>query len=134
MADKPIKLEVVTPERIVFSQDVDFVVVPGTEGELGVLPGHAPLVTSVDIGVLKMKSGNKEEKLAVGGGFFEVREDKAVLLAITAERPEDIDINRANEAKRRAEQRLANRTGDVDLQRAEMALRRAVNRINVIGK
>lgn len=134
MADKPIKLEVVTPERIVFSQDVDFVVVPGTEGELGVLPGHAPLVTSVDIGVLKIKSANKEEKLAVSGGFFEVREDKAVLLAITAERPEEIDINRANEAKRRAEQRLANRTSDVDLQRAESALRRAVNRINVIRK
>ena len=134
MADKSIKLDIVTPERIVYSQDVDFIVAPGSEGQLGVLPGHAALITSLDIGILKIKTGEKEEELAISGGFFEVKDNKAVVLAETAERAEDIDVTRAMKAKERAEQRLAAKVADMDLLRAEAALKRAMTRLKVADK
>lgn len=134
MADKSIKLDIVTPERIVYSQDVDFIVAPGSEGQLGVLPGHAALITSLDIGILKVKANEKEEELAIGGGFFEVKDNKAVVLAETAERAGDIDVNRAMQAKERAEQRLAAKAADIDLLRAETALKRAMTRLKVADK
>lgn len=133
MADKNITVEIVTPERMVFSEDVDFVVVPGIEGYIGVLPMHAPLVSGLNIGVLKVITSGKETKMAISGGFMEVNNDKVVVLADTAEISNEIDVDRAKAARERAEQRLADRTHDVDIARAEMALRRALARLKATG-
>ena len=133
MADKNITVEIVTPERITYSEPADFVVVPGVEGYLGILPMHAPIVAGIDIGIIKVIAGGKEIKLAVGGGFMEVNNDKVVVLADSAERSDEIDVNRAKAAQERAEQRLANRAGDIDVARAEVSLRRAVSRLKAAG-
>ncbi|MDT3698328.1 MAG: F0F1 ATP synthase subunit epsilon [Thermincola sp.] len=133
MADKNITVEIVTPEREVFSEPADFVVVPGVEGYLGILPNHAPIVAGVDIGIIKVVAGNNEIKFAVSGGFMEVNQNKVVLLADSAERGNEIDIDRARAAQERAQQRLANRSADVDVARAEYALRRAITRIKASG-
>ncbi|ADG83718.1 F0F1 ATP synthase subunit epsilon [Thermincola potens] len=133
MADKQVKVEIVTPERIVFSEDVEFVVVPGEEGYLGILANHAPIVAALKIGVMKVIQNQKEIKLAISGGFMEVSKNKLVVLADTAERGDEIDVARARAAKERAEQRLASRTHDIDLVRAELALRRAIARIKAAG-
>lgn len=128
------RLEIVTPERVVFSEDVDFVVAPGFDGYLGVLPNHAPLITALEIGELKIKQGGQEHKMAISGGFFEVKENKVTVLADTAEKASEIDVNRAMAAKKRAEELLNRRTADVDFMRAELALKRAVTRLKVAGK
>lgn len=128
------RLEIVTPERVVFSEDVDFVVAPGFYGSLGVLRNHAPLITALEIGELKVKQGGQEHKLAISGGFFEVKENKITVLADTAEAASEIDVNRAMEAKRRAEELLNQRTADIDAIRAELALKRALTRLKVAGK
>ncbi|KNZ68413.1 ATP synthase F1 subunit epsilon [Thermincola ferriacetica] len=133
MADKQVKVEIVTPERIVFSEEVEFVVVPGEEGYLGILANHAPIVAALKIGVMKVIQNQKEIKLAISGGFMEVSKNKLVVLADTAERGDEIDVARARAAKERAEQRLASRTHDIDLVRAELALRRAIARIKAAG-
>src|SRR3990172_8216110 len=101
-----LNLDIVTAERVVFSQEVDSVVAPGIEGELGILPHHAPLLTALKTGELRIKSNGDVTHMAIGGGFLEVMPDKVVVLADTAERAEEIDVARAAEAKRRAEQRL----------------------------
>jgi F-type H+-transporting ATPase subunit epsilon len=125
-------LEIVTPERIVYSEQVDMVVVRGVEGELGILPNHIPLVTPLKIAPAKIKQGNREQLIAVNGGFVEVRKDKVVILAESAELPEDIDVERALAAKARAEQRLqAARQEEIDFRRAQLALMRAMNRLEV---
>lgn len=125
-------LEIVTPERIVYSEQVDMVVVRGVEGELGILPNHIPLVTPLKIAAAKIKQGNSEQLVAVNGGFVEVRKDKVVILAESAELPEDIDVDRALAAKARAEQRLqAARQEEIDFRRAQLALMRAMNRLDV---
>lgn len=134
MADKAIQLEVVTPEKIVLQEEVDFVVAPGSEGFLGILPDHAPIITSLAIGVAKIKKGNEETLMAVSGGFLEVKNNVATILADTAEKPDEIDVNRAKAAKERAEQRLASQTADIDVARAEAALKRALSRIQASGK
>ncbi len=133
MADKNIAVEIITPERVVFSEMVDFVVIPGVEGYLGVLPMHAPLVGGLGIGVIKTIKDGKETKLATSGGFVEVNNDKVVILAETAERSEEIDVVRAKAARERAQQRLASRTHDIDVARAELALRRAMARLKAAG-
>ncbi|GAB4266455.1 F0F1 ATP synthase subunit epsilon [Thermincola ferriacetica] len=133
MSDKQVKVEIVTPERIVFSEEVEFVVVPGEEGYLGILANHAPIVAALKIGVMKVIQNQKEIKLAISGGFMEVSKNKLVVLADTAERGDEIDVARARAAKERAEQRLASRTHDIDLVRAELALRRAIARIKAAG-
>lgn len=133
MADKNITVEIVTPERATYSEPADFVVVPGVEGYLGILPMHAPIVAGVDIGIIKVIAGGKELKFAVGGGFMEVNQDKVVILADSAEKSDEIDVARAKAARERAEQRLANRTHDTDVLRAEIALRRAISRIKAAG-
>jgi F-type H+-transporting ATPase subunit epsilon len=128
-------LEIVTPERKVYAEDVNMVVVKGAEGELGILPNHIPLVTPLRISAAKIKQGSKETIVAVQGGFLEVRKDKVVLLAESAEFPTDIDVERAQAAKTRAEQRLTSaRKDEVDFRRAEMALQRAMNRLEVGGR
>jgi F-type H+-transporting ATPase subunit epsilon len=129
-----IKLEIVTPERKVYENDVDMVVVKGVAGELGILPNHIPLVTPLRIAPVKIKyDGNQEELIAVHGGFMEVRKDKIVILAELAELPGEIDLERAQRAKERAEGRLKSKD-ESDLVRAEIALQKAINRINVMDK
>ncbi|CAM3698591.1 F0F1 ATP synthase subunit epsilon [Cohnella lubricantis] len=129
-----LRLEVVTPERKVYEEDVSMVVVKGVAGELGILPHHIPLVTPLKIAPIKAKKGNSEEFIAVHGGFMEVRKDKVVILAEAAELGSDIDVSRAQQAKERAEQRLAAKADEVDHKRAELALQRAVTRIQTSGQ
>jgi F-type H+-transporting ATPase subunit epsilon len=128
-------LELATPTRMVVAETVDEVVVPGSEGYFGVLPGHAPLLATLGIGELTYRIGREERHLAVAGGFAEVRNDKVIVLADTAEVPQDIDRARAERARDRAEQRLSGRAQDeTDYARASAALARAQTRIQVSGR
>lgn len=127
-------LEIVTPERKVFAQEVNMIIVKGVEGELGILPNHIPLVTPLKIAPVTVKQNGKQEHIAVNGGFMEVRKDKVVILAESAELPEQIDLDRAKAAKTRAEQRLASKKDEYDFKRAEVALQKAMNRIEVFGR
>ncbi|MCD1260891.1 F0F1 ATP synthase subunit epsilon [Paenibacillus athensensis] len=128
-------LEIVTPERKVYAQNVRMIIAKGTEGELGILPNHIPLVTPLRIAPLTIKLENGQtEVVAVNGGFMEVRKDKVVILAESAELPGDIDIERARSAKERAEKRLSASGLDLDQLRAEHALQRALSRIEVYGR
>jgi F-type H+-transporting ATPase subunit epsilon len=128
------KLDIVTAEREVFSDDVDEVVAPGVEGQLGILPHHAPLMTTLSPGELLVKKGGEEFYLAVSGGFIEVRPDHIIILADAAERVEEIDVQRAEEAKKRAQERLARHTPDIDIAKAEAALRRSLVRLEVVQR
>lgn len=128
------RLEVVTPERKVYEQDVNMIVVKGVGGELGILPHHIPLVTPLKIAPVKVKQGNSDTYIAVHGGFMEVRKDKVVILAEAAELGADIDVSRARLAKERAERRLAQKQADINATRAELALQRAVSRIETAEK
>jgi F-type H+-transporting ATPase subunit epsilon len=130
----PIKLEIVTAERIVYTADVDEVIAPGVQGQLGILPHHAPLMTTLQAGELLVKKGGQEEILAISGGFLEVRPDHIIILADQAERAEEIDAARAEEARKRAEERLKQRGTGTDEDRAEAALRRAMVRLSVVEK
>lgn len=128
-------LEVVTPERKVYAQDVDMIVVKGVSGELGILPNHIPLVSPLKIAPVSIKKGKDTEYIAVNGGFMEVRKDKVVILAESAELPDDINVDRARAAKERAEKRLNEAKKDeIDFRRAEMSLQRAMNRLNTVSK
>jgi len=127
-----IRLEIVTPERVIYSDEVDAVVVPGVEGQLGILPHHAPLMTMLQPGELKVRKGGEEIYVAIFGGFLEVRPDRVIVLADAAERAEEIDVGRAEEAKRRAEQQMANRVlSEVEKARVEAALRRSLIQLKV---
>lgn len=128
-----ILLEIVTPDRLVYSEQVNSVTVRGVEGELGILPGHISFVTPLQIAPVYVKVGNEKTPFAVQGGFVEVRKDKIVILAESAERASEIDLERAEAAKERAETRLhaKGRQDEVDHRRAELALQRAMNRIKV---
>ena len=134
MAER-LTLELATPTRMVVTETVDEVVVPGSEGYFGVLPGHAPLLATLGIGELTYRIGRDERHVAVAGGFAEVRNDKVIVLADTAEHPQDIDRARAERARDRAEQRLSGRSQDeIDYARAGAALARALTRIQVAGR
>jgi len=126
-----IKLDIVTAERVVYSEDVDVVIAPGVEGQLGILPHHAPLMTTLQAGELRVRKGGEEFSLAISGGFLEVRPDRVIVLADAAERAEEIDISRAEEAKRRAEEWLSGHAPEVDMTRAEAALHRSITRLKV---
>ena len=126
-----IKVEIVTAERKVLEDDVDMVIAPGIEGQLGILPRHAPLLTALQPGELRLKKGGEETSLIVSGGFLEVRPDRVTILADAAERAEEIDIARAEEAVRRAQERITSRTTELDLQRAMASMRRATIRLKV---
>ncbi|MFC1968307.1 F0F1 ATP synthase subunit epsilon [Chloroflexota bacterium] len=128
------KLEIVTAEKVLYSEDVEVVIAPGVEGELGILPHHAPLMTILEQGELRFRRGGEEFALAISGGFLEVRGDKVVVLADAAERADEIDMSRAEEAKRRAQERLALRPPGIDMARAEAALHRSLVRLKVAGK
>lgn len=133
MSEKTQRLDIVTPEKKIFSEDVRFFVAPGSEGELGVLPEHAALITPLKIGILRIEQEGKKFNIAVSGGFLEVRNSRATILATAAERAEDIDVERAEAARQRAEQRLAAKAPDLDVSRAELALKRALNRLKAAG-
>ncbi|MFD1957912.1 F0F1 ATP synthase subunit epsilon [Paenibacillus thailandensis] len=126
-------VEIVTPERKVYAETANMVSVKGSEGELGILPNHVPFVTTLRIAPVVIKRDGKQDVIAVHGGFIEVRKDKVVILAELAETASDIDVERARQAKERAEQRLAQKRDDIDYRRAELALQRALNRINAKG-
>ena len=127
-----IKLDVVAPEQVVLSRDVSFVVIPTGAGEIGVLPRHTELASTVKAGVVKVRVPEGEGYLFVSDGFVQVKPDLITLLVDSAELPEMIDINRAEKAKERAEMRLKEHNDQMDVTRAEAALRRAIYRIEVV--
>ncbi len=126
-----IKLEIITAERQVFSDDVNTVVAPGVEGELGILPHHAPLITMLKPGEVLIRKGSEETYLFVSGGFLEVRPEKIIILADACERAEEIDIERAEAAKHRAEERLKTLTPEIDVAQVQAALLRSLVRLRV---
>jgi F-type H+-transporting ATPase subunit epsilon len=128
----PLRLEIVTPERLAYSEEVDAVVLPGSEGELGVLPHHAPLLTTLGSGELRIRRGGQEESFAVIGGFLQVRPDKVVVMAETADLSAEIDLDKAREARAAAEKALeAGFHEGADLSAARAALQQALLRIRV---
>ena len=134
---KTIKVSIVTPNGPVYESDVEMVITKAQSGELGILPGHIPMVAPLGIGAVRMKhAGSKQEDLvAVSGGILEVRPEQVTILAQAAEKAEDIDVERAQKAKERAEQRMREQKAeDIDFRRAELALQRAINRLTVTGK
>ncbi len=126
-----LKLEIITAEREIFADDIDILVAPGIEGELGILPHHAPLMTMIQPGELLVRKNGEETYMVVTGGFLEVRPDKVIVLADACERAEEIDVARAEEAKRRAEESLETRPPDVEAASIEAALRRSLTRLKV---
>jgi len=128
----PLKVDIVTAERVVYSEEgVERLIVPGVEGELGVLPLHAPLLTMIQPGLLRIVKGADEVEMAISGGFIEVRENRVTILADAAERAEEIDLERAQEARGRAEEALSKREAEIDLARAGAALQRALIRLKL---
>jgi len=126
-----LRVEIVTVEHPIYSDDVDMLIAWGIEGQLGILPDHAPLLTVLQPGELLLRKDGEEISMAVSGGFLEVRLNRVTILADTAERADEIDIARAEEAKQRAEERLAARPSDLDLARTEAALSRSLVRLKV---
>ncbi|WP_058308692.1 F0F1 ATP synthase subunit epsilon [Gracilibacillus massiliensis] len=124
-------VSVVTPDGPVLESSFEMVSCKAESGELGILPGHIPLVAPLSISSVRLK-GENPQRIAVSGGFLEVRPDKVTILAQSAERPDDIDVKRARAAKERAERRLQAKQDEIDFRRAELALKRALNRIEVV--
>lgn len=132
-------VEIVTVERVVRTErDVDVLVAPGTEGQLAILPKHAALMTTIEPGILTFRRGNVEEDFALSGGFMEVRDNRVTILADAAEAAEEIDIERAEAARHRAQERLRqaieNPTLGVDLARAQASLQRSLLRLRAVDK
>jgi F-type H+-transporting ATPase subunit epsilon len=127
-------LEIVTPDRAIVSQQVDEVELPGSEGYFGVLPGHTPLLASLQVGELWYRTGQQKHYLAIAFGFAEVLPDRVTVLAQIAERAEDIDVTRAESAKERAEQRVARPQAEMDFERARIALLKALTRLQVASR
>jgi F-type H+-transporting ATPase subunit epsilon len=125
-----IELQILTPDRLVVKEQVDEVEIPGTEGYFGVLPGHTPMLASLAVGEMWYRKGQEKTFLSLAYGFAEVLPDRVTILATLAERAEDIDVTRAEEAKRRAEQRLQ-QAKDVDYERARIALVKSLARLQV---
>ena len=135
MAETRLRFELASPNRLVVSEDVDEVVAPGIQGYFGVLPGHVPFLTSLQSGEVSYRGGRAEQYLAVSGGFAEVRGDRVIILAEHAERPGEIDRERALRARQRAERRLAGRTDEeIDYARALGAFSRALARLQVAAR
>jgi F-type H+-transporting ATPase subunit epsilon len=125
------KLEVITAERIMFEGNVDVVIAPGTEGELGILPGHTAMITVLQSGELRFRMGREDSHFAISGGFIEVQRDHAIVLADAAEHVDEIDEVRAEEAIARAQERISLAKSDIDMERALRALRRAQVRVSI---
>ncbi len=131
--DKKFLLEVVTPQKVVYNERIESVILPAWSGYLGVKVNHTPFITGVQTGTVKVKKDGEEERIAVTKGFVLVQPNRTVLLVDTAERARDIDIQRAKEAYLRARRRLKSRSSAVNLTRAQVALDRAVNRLKTLG-
>jgi F-type H+-transporting ATPase subunit epsilon len=129
-----VKLEIVTAERQVFSEDVTTIIAEGIDGQMTILPKHAPLITMLAPGELVIRKDGEEMYMSISGGFLEVRPEKVIVLADACERSDEIDIERAREAKKRAEERLKNISEQIDQSRAEAALRRSMARLRVVEK
>jgi F-type H+-transporting ATPase subunit epsilon len=127
-------LEVVTPDRALVTEQVDEVQLPGSEGYFGVLPGHTPLLATLQVGELWYRIGSEKHYLAIAFGFVEVRPDRVTVLAQIAERPQDIDVARAEEAKRRAQERVARPQPGMDFERARVALMKSLVRLQVASR
>jgi len=128
----PLRLDIVTVERLIYSGEVDMVIAPGIEGELGILPHHAPLLTALKYGELRVRRGDEEDSYAIGGGFMEVLPLQVTVMADTAERAEEIDLERAEHARQRAQERLLDQAQeDVDFSRTTISLQRSLTRIKV---
>ena len=125
------KLEIVTAERVVYSEDVSVLVAPGAGGELGILPNHSPLLTTLDPGEIKVTKDGEDTFMAVSGGFLEVLGNKVTILANTAEHADEIDEERAEAALERAQERVATAESDMDLERALASMRRSAARLGV---
>jgi len=128
-----IDLQIVTPDRLLVQEQVDEVQIPGSEGYFGVLPGHTPLLASLKVGEMWYRKGQEKTYLAIAYGFVEVLPDRVTILARLAERPEEIDVERAEAARQRAEERLTNKS-DVDYERARAALAKALTRLQVASR
>lgn len=129
---KTLSVSVVTPDGPVLEDEFDMIVCESDSGELGILPGHIPLITPLTISALRLKRTNDTENIAINGGLLEVNQDKITILAQSAEKPSDIDVSRAEDAKIRAERLLHSKQDHIDFQRAELALKRAMNRLKVV--
>lgn len=129
MSEKKLHLKITTHEKVVFDSDVDEIYTKGTHGEFGILPDHIPFMSPLDIGITKVVIDGKPDFYTTMGGVFQLKDNEAVILTQTAERAADIDVMRAEEAKKRAEERIEGGTGETDVQRAEIALARAMARI-----
>ena len=131
----PLRLDIITPERNVLSETVDSVTVPGANGELGILPGHTPLISQLQTGVLAYSQGPATRRLLVSGGFVEVRDDRVAVLADVAERPEEIDAARARDAREQAEKTLGTFSGsEEEFERERAELERAVARLQLASE
>ena len=128
------QLEIVTPEKLVVKEAVEEAQIPGLDGYLGILPGHAPLITELGVGVITYRAGGTTQTLSVAWGFAEVLQDKVTILAETVERPDEIDVARARQAKERAEQLLQSNDPELDYDRAQDDLRRAETRLKVASE
>ncbi len=125
------QLEIVTPEKLVVKEAVEEAQIPGLNGYLGILPGHAPLITELGVGVITYRAGGTTKTLSVAWGFAEVLQDKVTILAETVERPDEIDVARAQQAKERAEQLLKSNDPELDYDRVQDDLRRAETRLKI---
>jgi len=135
MPPDKLELEIVTPDRLVLRDEADEVQVPGKNGYLGALPGHAPLITELKVGELSYRKDKATHRISLAGGYGEILPDRVTLLAETAEKPEEIDVKRALASKARAEKRLADsQNPDTDFDRAAVSLQRALIRLQVSGK
>ena len=128
---KTLIVNIVTPDGPVYDSEVDMIIANTASGEIGILPGHIPMVAPLRIGAVKLKKDGKSQYVAVSGGFVEVRPEKVTILAQSAEVADTIDVARAKEAMKRAEALIQNKQDTTDFVRAELALKRAMNRINV---
>ena len=127
-------LEIVTPDRSIVREQVDEVEIPGTDGYLGVLPGHTPLLAMLQVGELWYRQGQEKHYLSIAFGFAEVQPDRATILAQITERADEIDVARAEAARKRAEERLAKPTMNVDFERARIALLKSLVRLQVASR
>jgi F-type H+-transporting ATPase subunit epsilon len=134
MASTKLTLEIVTPDRSLVTEQVDEVELPGSQGYFGVLPGHTPLLSSLQVGELWYRIGQEKHYLAISFGFVEVLPDRVTVLAQIAERAQDIDVARAEAAKRRAEERVAKPSPDMDFERARVALMKSLIRLQVAAR
>ncbi|MEE8319179.1 MAG: F0F1 ATP synthase subunit epsilon [bacterium] len=133
-AGTKLTLEVVTPEKVVISEEVDEVVLPGIEGEFGVLPGHIPFLTALKVGAMYYKKGEESEYLALSWGYVEVASDRVMVLAETAEKATEIDIKRAEDSREAAEKILTAGKEDTEYEKAQVRLEKSIIRVQIAGK